>query len=105
MQSLRLRCIAMELPVHDDGMWQIALLEDWQAALASGVYAVSTRGLTVDEVGFLHASFNDAQVERVARAWYGDGVPLMLLELSLPALHAVGARARVRTRATPGPSR
>ena len=82
----------MNLPAHDDGIWHIALREDWEAALAAGVYAVSTRGLTVAEVGFLHASFDADPVGRVATAWYGDGSPLMVLELSLPALHAAGLR-------------
>lgn len=85
----------MNLPAHDDGIWHIALREDWEAALAAGVYAVSTRGLTVAEVGFLHASFDADQVGRVATAWYGDGSPLMVLELSLPALHAAGLEVRV----------
>jgi uncharacterized protein (DUF952 family) len=37
----------------------------WEDALAVGVYSLSTKGKTLDEVGFIHGSFTD-QVQRVA---------------------------------------
>ena len=50
----------------------IALPEDWAAARAAGHYTVSTRGATVDRVGFLHASEDAAQVGIVGPAVYAD---------------------------------
>lgn len=44
---------------------------DWEHALRAGRYRVSTRGRTLDEVGFIHASLRD-QVTGVAEALYAD---------------------------------
>lgn len=49
----------------------LAHRSDWQAALASGEYRVSTRGATLDEVGFVHGSYPD-QLSRVAEFVYAD---------------------------------
>lgn len=37
----------------------------WEDALAVGVYSLSTKGKTLEEVGFIHGSFAD-QVEEMA---------------------------------------
>ena len=37
----------------------------WEDALQVGTYALSTKGKTLEEVGFIHGSFAD-QVEEVA---------------------------------------
>ncbi|GAB3170854.1 DUF952 domain-containing protein [Myceligenerans halotolerans] len=78
----------------DQTIWHIALREDWEAAESSGVYTVSTRGRSVAEVGFLHASFDVDQVRRVAAAFYADSVPLAILEISMAALRAAGIDVR-----------
>lgn len=53
----------------------------WQDALAIGSYTWSTRGASLDEVGFIHCSFPH-QVEAVANRVYADwDEPLVLLEL------------------------
>ena len=58
----------------------IALPTDWESALETGEYRVSTRGRTIDEVGYMHGSFPD-QVLGVAEAFYGDVEELLLLEI------------------------
>lgn len=50
----------------------ITLPEDWAAARESGQYAASTRGATIAEVGYLHASQDAAQVRLVGGAVYAD---------------------------------
>ncbi len=68
----------------------LALESDWTAAVAAGTYRVSTRGLTLDEVGFIHCSTPD-QVAGVAAAFYSDvTVPLRLLAISAEAVRASG---------------
>lgn len=72
------------LPTSGDGagpIFHLALATDWTAALADGAYRVSTLGATVDEVGFLHASFA-GQVAGVAARFYADVTePLVLLTI------------------------
>ncbi|MET7288247.1 DUF952 domain-containing protein [Streptomyces sp. NPDC005573] len=43
----------------------------WEAARERGVYEVSTRGRTLQEVGFIHFSTRE-QLPRVAAFLYGD---------------------------------
>ena len=60
-------------------IFHLALERDWQRALEHGSYEISTRGLTLAEVGFIHASF-EHQVAPVATAFYGDVTePLVVL--------------------------
>lgn len=40
-------------------IFHLTTLEAWQAAVAAGEYRVSTHGLTLDEVGFIHAAHAD----------------------------------------------
>jgi uncharacterized protein (DUF952 family) len=49
----------------------IARARDWDAAVVSGEYGVSTRGALLDEVGFIHAS-SSLQVAAVAAFAYAD---------------------------------
>ena len=49
----------------------LALLEDWEAAQATGAYTVSTRGQDVGEVGFIHAS-HPGQVDAIRERFYAD---------------------------------
>jgi uncharacterized protein (DUF952 family) len=60
-------------------IFHIALERDWAEAQGTGVYGVSTRGATVDEVGFIHASF-EAQLAGVASRYYAAvDEPLVVL--------------------------
>jgi uncharacterized protein (DUF952 family) len=69
-------------------IFHIATLADWEAAQASGAYTTSTRGVTLEEEGFIHASRAD-QWEAVRAAFYADvAEPLVLLEIDTDLLDA-----------------
>jgi uncharacterized protein (DUF952 family) len=62
-------------------IFHIATLADWSAAQRTGEYTTSTRGVTLAEAGYIHASRTD-QWERVHAEFYADaGEPLVLLEI------------------------
>lgn len=80
-------------------MHHLALLTDWRAAVDAGHYRISTRGRTLDEEGFIHASFLD-QVDGVASRFYADVTePLVLLAVDLTRFDGV-----VRLEVPPGAS-
>ena len=58
----------------------MALPEDWDSARAAGEYRVSTRGMTLDQQGFIHCSYPN-QIETVANAFYHDVAELVLLHI------------------------
>jgi glutathione S-transferase len=62
-------------------IYHIARAADWEAAAAAGEYRVSTLGRTLEQEGFVHASFAE-QVGGVAEAYYA-GVPEPLVLLSI----------------------
>lgn len=79
-------------------IWHLALATDWDQAVASGSYAVSTRGLTLEQVGFVHCSYAH-QLAGVARLFYADeSAPLTLLGIDPRRLAAAG----IEVRAEPG---
>jgi len=59
-------------------IFHIALATDWEQAQRDGQYTMSTRGRTLAEEGFIHAS-TAAQVPLVAAAYYRDAPDLVLL--------------------------
>ncbi|MEO9325508.1 DUF952 domain-containing protein [Nocardioides sp. C4-1] len=60
-------------------IFHIATVPDWEAARASGAYTTSTRGRTLAEEGFIHASRGD-QWQAVRQRYYADVTePLVLL--------------------------
>ena len=60
-------------------IYHLATAADWEDARASGSYTTSTRGRTLAEEGFLHASRAD-QWEGVRERYYADVTePLVLL--------------------------
>ena len=62
-------------------IFHVALASDWAAAQAAGEYAVSTRGRTLAEEGFIHGSRVD-QWEAIRDRFYADVTePLVLLEI------------------------
>ncbi len=62
-------------------VYHLALGSDWTVAQRAGDYRVSTRGRSLEEEGFLHASFAH-QWEGVRTAFYADvDEPLVLLEI------------------------
>lgn len=67
-------------PDADEPIFHIALPDDWAAAFTFGEYAVSTRGMSLDEVGFIHCSTR-AQIEATANRFYGDLSELVVLTI------------------------
>jgi uncharacterized protein (DUF952 family) len=64
----------------------VATVADWEAARESGSYTTSTRGLTLEQEGFLHASRAD-QVGDVYDRYYADAdEPLVLLTIDTDLL-------------------
>lgn len=59
-------------------IFHIAIESDWRAAKKEGRYAVSTRGRTLAEEGFIHASRAD-QWQAVRDRFYADVEELLLL--------------------------
>lgn len=68
-------------------IYHIASRTDWADALTTGEYHVSTRGRTVEQEGFIHAS-TTAQVAGVANAYYADAEDLVLLVIDPERLTA-----------------
>ena len=66
------------LPVGVTLIYHIAAAADWEQAQRDGQYTMSTRGRTLAEEGFIHAS-TAAQVPLVADAYYRDAPDLVLL--------------------------
>lgn len=60
----------------------------WQAARRSGQYSQSTRGRTLQEVGFIHASDADQWQDMRAAVYADDPNPLLLLEIDTDLLSA-----------------
>jgi uncharacterized protein (DUF952 family) len=62
-------------------IYHIAVAADWEQALLDGEYTISTRGRTLAEEGFIHASTAE-QVPLVADAFYRDAPDLILLVIA-----------------------
>lgn len=78
-------------------IYHIATRADWERAVGSGAYTTSTRGVSLAEEGYIHAS-DAAQVAGVAAAFYQDaGEDLVLLEID-----AGRVRPRIRYEDVPG---
>jgi uncharacterized protein (DUF952 family) len=77
-------------------IYHIAAAADWEQACRDGQYTMSTRGLTLAEQGYIHASTAE-QVAQVANAFY-RGVPDLLLLVIDP--ERVGPE--IRYEAVPG---
>ncbi|MDG4791150.1 DUF952 domain-containing protein [Micromonospora sp. WMMD1102] len=61
-------------------IFHIAEEADWAAAQVAGDYRISTRGRSLADEGFIHAS-RRGQVLGVAEAAYSDAGPLLLLRI------------------------
>ena len=62
-------------------IYHLALLREWDDALASGAYRRSTLGRSLDDVGFVHCATAE-QVDGVADRYYAEvDEPLVLLEI------------------------
>jgi len=68
----------------------LALASDWEDARTHGAYRVSTRGATLDEVGFIHCAFPD-QLDGVAARMYATVTePLVVLVIDSVEVEAGG---------------
>jgi glutathione S-transferase len=70
-------------------IYHLALPSDWQAAQAAGIYTRSTRGLDLQEVGFIHASRAD-QLTLTHGRFYADAGPVLLLSIDPLRLRSAG---------------
>ena len=66
--------------VTDHPIHHLALPDEWADAFTSGEYRMSTRGVTLDQEGFIHCSTRD-QVEATANRFYGDVPQLVVLTI------------------------
>ena len=67
----------------------------WEDALKVGIYSLSTKGKTLEEIGFIHGSFVD-QVEEVAGfVFAGSTEELVVLHLATDRLASHGIEVRV----------
>jgi glutathione S-transferase len=75
-------------------LYHLALAEEWRAARPAGVYERSTRGLSLAEVGFIHAS-QAAQLADTWRRFYADAGEVVLLHIDPERLAAAGVPVRL----------
>lgn len=62
-------------------VYHCSLVSDWRAAQQVGTYTISSRGRTLEEEGFVHASYAE-QVSGVLDRFYADlAEPLCLLAI------------------------
>ena len=66
-------------------IYHITAAADWEQAVRDGAYRLSTRGVTLAQQGFIHAS-TEAQVAAVANAFYRDDAGLVVLEIDTTRL-------------------
>jgi uncharacterized protein (DUF952 family) len=69
-------------------LYHLTEAQTWNAAVATGEYRQSTRGVSLERQGFIHCSLAH-QVRRVAEFVYADAEDLVLLEID-PDRLAVG---------------
>ncbi len=62
-------------------LFHLALADDWAAAQRTGSYGISTRGLTLEQVGFIHASRAE-QVAGTYQRFYADAGAVVLLTIN-----------------------
>lgn len=77
-------------------IYHLAITSDWAQAQQTGEYRISTRGRTLDEEGFIHAS-TQSQVAPVANAFYQDAGDLVVLVIDPARL-----RSEIRYEQVPG---
>src|SRR5690349_14844726 len=67
-------------------IFHVSTAADWTEAQRSGAYTTSTRGVTLEQEGYLHASRED-QWRGVFERYYADVTePLVLLEIDTDLL-------------------
>jgi uncharacterized protein (DUF952 family) len=85
----------------DEPLLHVAIADDWDPARRFGEYEASTRGLTLDEVGYIHAT-TEAGLPAVLDDVYDDlELPLVLVVIDADALQARGIDVIADEAATP----
>ena len=75
-----------EASLTDGRIYHLTTRAEWQDAQAVGMYTHSTRGKSLDDVGFIHCSLSH-QLAEVAEFVYADcDDELVVLVLDLPTL-------------------
>lgn len=87
--------------MDDDEILHVTRRGDWEAARAAGVYTRSTRGQSLDEVGFVHGCSAEQLDGVLERFWTGEHEPLVVLVISRRALAAHDIEVRDETVSTP----
>ncbi|GAA3797268.1 DUF952 domain-containing protein [Cellulomonas soli] len=64
--------------------------DDWNAALVHGTYAISTRGASLQDVGFVHASYAHQLGPMAEFVYARDDAELCVLVLDPSAIRAAG---------------
>ena len=77
---------AVAVPL-DQPLFPLALKTDWQATRAVGSYRISTRGMTLEQVGVIHCSWQE-QVKATFERFYADADEVLLLEVDPTAVAA-----------------
>lgn len=77
-----------------DLIWHLARTEDWEVALVDGRYAISTLGLTLEQVGFIHCSSAHQLPGVVGRFYAHETAPLTLLGIDRDRLRTAGVEVR-----------
>ena len=79
----------------ETGFLHLTTKQAWEDALKVGTYSLSTKGKTLEEVGFIHGSFAD-QVEEVAGFVFAVSTEeLVVLHLNIETLASHGIEVRV----------
>lgn len=73
-----------------DLIHHIAIQDDWEMSRAFGEYVVSTRGIHLDDAGFIHAATAD-RLDTVLAVRFGDlALPLLDIAIRPEGLAAEG---------------
>lgn len=71
--------------------YHLALADQWAAAQKTGSYPWSTLNATITDVGFMHGSYDHAQLGKVYELFYAHlDHDLVLLDWDVPALIELG---------------
>ena len=71
----------------DQPLFHLALKGDWEQARETGTYQWSTRGMRLEQVGFIHCSWQE-QVAKTFERFYADAGDVVLLEIDPTRLTA-----------------
>lgn len=81
--------------MSETSLFHLTTKRAWEDALEIGTYSLSTKGKTLEEVGFIHGSFAD-QVEEVAGfVFAGSTDDLVVLHLDIDKLEAHGIPVKI----------